>query len=137
MFPGVYSKANFDVSVSENLYSVRIENKEKEVIVSICAEVVPELPEGSVFGSTEEVSDFFKTGNIGWSSKEESSQFDAIELKAVEWRMEPLKVKKSYSAYFSDTSRFPEGSVEFDSAMIMRDLKHSWVSRDNLCELCC
>ncbi len=137
LFPGVYSKADFDIVVSQDLYSVRIENKEKELIMSISAEVVPELPEGSVFGSTEEVSDFFKTGNIGWSSKEEESQFDAIELKTVEWRMEPLKVKESYSAYFSDTSRFPEGSVDFDSAMIMRNLKHSWVSRGNLCELCC
>ena len=136
VFPGVYAKADFDVSVSENVYSVKIRNKEKELIMSISAEVVDELPEGSVFGSTEEVSEFFKTGNIGWSSRQDDGQFDAIELKTVEWRMEPLKVKQSYSAYFSDTSRFPESSVEFDSAMIMRNLKHSWVSQKNLCELC-
>jgi len=137
VFPGVYSKANFDVSVSGELYSVRIENKKNELIMSISAEVVSELPEGSVFRSTEEVSDFFQTGNIGWSSRDKCSQFDAIELKAVEWKMEPLNVEESFSAYFSDTTRFPKGSVEFDSAMIMRNLKHSWVSRDNLCELCC
>jgi hypothetical protein len=137
VFPGVYSKANFDVSVSGDLHSVRIENKKRELIMSISAEVVSELPEGSVFESTEEVSDFFKTGNIGWSSREQSNQFDAIELTTVEWRMEPLRVKESFSAYFSNTSLFPKGSVEFDSAMIMRNLKHSWVSRDNLCELCC
>ena len=114
-------------------------NNEKERIdyVHLCGGLVSELPEGSVFESTEEVSDFFKTGNIGWSSREQSNQFDAIELTTVEWRMEPLKVKECYSAYFSNTSMFPEGSVEFDSAMIMRNLKHSWVSRDNLCELCC
>ena len=105
--------------------------------MSISAEVTSELPKGSVFGSTKEVSDFFKTGNIGWSSREESEKFDAIELMTTEWRMEPLQVMDCYSAYFSDTSKFPEGSVEFDSAMIMRNLKHSWVSRDNLCELCC
>jgi len=137
VFPGVYSKANFDVSVSGDLYSVRIENKKEELIMAISAEVVSELPEGSVFESIGEVSDFFKTGNIGWSAKEHSNQFDAIELATDEWRMEPLKVKESFSAYFSNTSMFPKGSVEFDSAMIMRNLKHSWVSRDNLCELCC
>jgi len=137
VFPGVYSKANFDVSVSDDLYSVRIENKKKELIMSISAEIVSDLPEGSVFESTKEVSNFFKTGNIGWSSRAQSNQFDAIELTTVEWRMEPFKVKESFSAYFSNTSMFPKGSVEFDSAMIMRNLKHSWVSRDNLCELCC
>jgi uncharacterized protein YqjF (DUF2071 family) len=137
VFPGVYSRANFDVLVSGDLYSVSIENKKKELIMSISAEVVSELPTGSVFESTQQVSDFFKTGNIGWSSREKSNEFDAIELKTVEWKMEPLKVKDRFSAYFSDTTKFPKGSVEFDSAMIMRNLKHSWVSRDNLCELCC
>ena len=137
LFPGVYSKAVFDISVTDDRYSVRIESKKKESIMSIVAEVVSDLPEGSIFDSTDEVSEFFKTGNVGWSSGNKSNQFDAIELKTIEWRMEPLKVKESYSAYFSDTSRFPKGSVEFDSAMIMRNLKHSWVSRDNLYELCC
>lgn len=137
LFPGVYSKADFDVSSSGDHYSVRIGNSEKKLIMSISADVVAELPEGSVFSSTEEVSDFFKTGNLGWSSREKSHQFDAIELQTTEWNMEPLEVKESYSAYFSDTSKFPKGSVEFDSAMIMRNLKHSWVSRENLCELCC
>ena len=105
--------------------------------MSISAQVVDALPEGSIFSTTKEVSDFFMTGNIGWSSKDKENEYDAIELKTVEWNMEPLLVKDSYSAYFADESKFPKGSVEFDSAMIMRNLKHSWVSRDNLCELCC
>ena len=137
LFPGMYSKAQFDVSVSEDHYSVRIENKENGLIMSINAAVASEFPEGSVFDSAEEISDFFKTGNIGWSSRDGKNEFDAIELKTVEWRMEPLEVEESYSAYFFDIERFPAGTVEFDSAMIMRNLKHSWVSRDNLCELCC
>ena len=105
--------------------------------MSIAAELASELPEGSVFGSTQEVSDFFLTGNIGWSDGKKGNQFDAIELTTTEWNMEPLKVAERYSAYFSNTAMFPEGSVEFDSAMIMRNLKHSWVYRKNLCQLCC
>ena len=136
-FPGVHQKANFDVTALGGHYAVRIENKEKEVLMAISGEVVDALPDGSVFSSTEEVSDFFKTGNIGWSSRGDGDQYDAIELKAIGWSMEPLKVKESYSAYFSDTSKFPKGSVEFDSAMIMRNLKHSWVTRENLRGLCC
>lgn len=137
VFPGVYAKASFTVSTAGDRYSVRIENKKKELMMSIAAEVVPEMPEGSVFGSTQEISDFFLTGNIGWSTGKKEGQFDAIELTTNEWGMEPLKVKEKYSAYFSNTSMFPEGSVEFDSAMIMRNLKHSWVYRKNLCQLCC
>lgn len=120
IFPGVYSKANFLISTLGDSYAVKIKNKEKELIMSIRAEVVSKLPEGSVFNSTEEVAEFFKTGNIGWSSKESSEQFDTIELKTNEWNMESLRVEESYSSYFSDILRFPEGSVEFDSAMIMK-----------------
>jgi hypothetical protein len=137
VFPGAYQKAIFDVAVSEDRYAVKIENKESELLMAISAEVVSALPEGSVFSSTEEVSDFFLTGNIGWSSRGDSSKYDAIELMALEWSMEPLRAEEHYSAYFSDESKFPKGSVEFDSAMIMRNLKHSWVSRGNICELCC
>ncbi len=136
LFPGVYNKAEFKVAISGNDYSVKIVDTEKQKLMSIKASVVKELPTGSVFKTTKEVSDFFKTGNIGWSSRSDNQKFDAIELTTVEWNMEPLIVSESFSAYFSDISKFPKGSVEFDSAMIMRNLKHSWVSRDNLCELC-
>ena len=79
---------------------MRVASKEHESIMSISAEVVSKLPDGSVFPSIKDVSEFFKTGNIGWSSRDGGHQFDAIELKTVEWRMEPLKVKESYSSYF-------------------------------------
>ncbi len=46
--------------------------------------------------------------------------------------MEPLKVNDHFSAYFNDETIFPKGSVTFDSAMIMRNLEHSWISREGL-----
>ena len=137
IFPGVYSKAVFSVTSHKNSYSVKIETQKGEQIMSIQAKVVESLPNGSIFSSTKEVSDFFLTGNIGWSSRDTDGKYDAIELVTEEWSMEPLLVKESYSSYFSDLSKFPEGSVQFDSAMIMRNLQHSWVSRESICELCC
>lgn len=136
-FPGLYSKANFEVSAEDDRYTVAISHKDHGIVMSISAEVVSDLPRGSVFATTKEVSDFFKTGNIGWSSIKGHSGYDTIELTTDEWSMEPLQIKNAYSSYFSDTSIFPTGSVEFDSAMIMRNLKHSWVSRTELGNLCC
>lgn len=135
LFPGIYSKANFNVNVSEDHYKVKIDGD--DTIMSIDATVTNDLPATSIFSSIHEISEFFKSGNIGWSSRSDSHSFDTIELTTLEWKMEPLHVKESFSAFFSNTSNFPKGSVEFDSAMIMRNLKHSWVSRDKLCELCC
>ena len=50
--------------------------------------------------------------------------------------MKPLKVINEFSAYFMDESKFPKGSVEFDSAMVMQNLEHSWITREELCQIC-
>lgn len=136
LFPGVYKRADFEVDTSENNYSVRILTKKSKTLMAIDAAVTDTLPEGSIFENQQAVSAFFERGNMGWSSKE-GGGFDAIELQTPEWRMEPMKIKEAYSAYFCDKTIFPEGSVTFDSAMIMKNLKHSWISRKNLCEVCC
>ena len=87
----------------------------------IDATVAESLPSGSTFTDADQISEFFEGGNIGWSSRD-GGGFDAIELRTVEWRMEPMVVREEFSGFFSDESRFPKGSVEFDSAMIMRNL---------------
>ena len=134
LFPGTYNKTKFDVEVSADSYKVSV-YEQNAIQMSIDASVVTELPQGSVFDSVSDLSNFFKQGNIGWSPKSQPSKYDAIELEAQNWEMEPLQVHSHYSSYFSDKSIFPEGSVKFDSAMIMRDINHSWISRTNLCHL--
>lgn len=136
LFPGVYSKAEFEVRVDDDSYFIRIVDKDGSPLMLIDGTVTERLPPGSIFSDADQVSQFFEGGNIGWSSRT-GRGFDAIELKAVEWRMEPMVVREEFSEFFSDETKFPRGSVEFDSAMIMRNLKHSWISRENLCDICC
>jgi hypothetical protein len=47
-------------------------------------------------------------------------------LDTVVWRVAPLEVEFVYSSYFADERRFPKGSVQFDSALLMRDIPHQW-----------
>ncbi len=35
-------------------------------------------------------------------------------------------MEEVYSSYFADERRFPKGSVEFDCALLMRDIPHAW-----------
>jgi hypothetical protein len=42
------------------------------------------------------------------------------------WKITPLAVERVYSSYFADESRFPPGSVEFDCALLMRNIPHEW-----------
>ena len=37
-----------------------------------------------------------------------------------------------YSSYFSDSAAFPDGSVQFDCALVMRDIPHRWMTAPEL-----
>ena len=38
----------------------------------------------------------------------------------------PLALKTVRSSYFDDTTKFPRGSVTFDCALLMRNIRHRW-----------
>lgn len=137
IFPGIHKKVDFILKNDGNSYTVQIKDKYNKIIMYINCSISEELDQMSIFESVDEVSSFFKSGNIGWSPKKQNGEFDVIELKTVGWKMEPLKVNDHFSAYFNDETIFPKGSVTFDSAMIMRNLEHSWISREGLRYLSC
>jgi hypothetical protein len=37
-----------------------------------------------------------------------------------------------YSSYFSDEQKFPTSSIEFDHALIMKNVAHEWHSAEDL-----
>ncbi len=55
-----------------------------------------------------------------------------MELKTLDWTIEPLQVHRAISCFFADKARFPEGSVELDCALLMRYIAPEWHSRPDL-----
>jgi hypothetical protein len=55
-----------------------------------------------------------------------------MELRTQNWSVEPLEVDLVESSFFDDRARFPEGSIAFDCALLMRDLAHEWHARPQL-----
>ncbi len=43
-----------------------------------------------------------------------------------------LSVKEVYSSFFADKQWFPENSIQFDHALVMRNLLHEWHQADGL-----
>jgi hypothetical protein len=84
------------------------------------------LPMGSVFDSLDDASRFFRAGSLGYSATRKGSSLDAVYLDAMDWRVSVLDVEFARSTYFEDRALFPLGSVEFDSALIMRNVEHEW-----------
>lgn len=42
-------------------------------------------------------------------------------------------VTRVQSSFFAVRTRFPEGSIEFDHALVMRDLPHEWHQAEDPC----
>ena len=95
-------------------------------------EETDEFPEPSVFSSLEESSKFFEEGCIGYSSRPNSCILEGLKLEVTDWKVSPLNVIKVHSAYYNDTSIFPAESIQFDHALLMRDIPHLWHSEPNM-----
>ncbi len=126
LFPGEHHHAHFDVLESDGNYHVAYTSDDKQVAASVTASIVSDLPDGSVFSTLGEVSDFFEYAPVGFSDTRRAGCYQGLELRTNQWRVEPLKVDEVTSSYFLDESRFPSGTAEFDSALLMRDIPVTW-----------
>jgi len=71
------------------------------------------------------VSDFFKNGSIGYSP--DKNDYEGLELKTYNWEVSMLEVESVQSSFFQNKNIFPEGSVKFDNALLMKNIEHEWI----------
>jgi hypothetical protein len=126
LFPGEQNAARFTVRDDAGAIDFDMRSEDGRVAVRLRGRRADVLPPSSSFGSVAEASAFFEAGSLGYSVTEAGDRFDGLELRTNGWSVEPLAVEDVHSSYFSDRSRFPEGSVAFDCALVMRDREHEW-----------
>jgi hypothetical protein len=124
IFPGIHHLANFTVNEYDATYKVAFKSSD-DTILSISANETETWNNESVFDNLECVSTFFENGSVGYSPG--SKDFDGLELKTYNWKVSLLKVEEVYSSFFEDKNIFPEGSVKFDNALLMKNVEHEWV----------
>jgi hypothetical protein len=133
IFPGTHHRAQFDVQDLGDRFEISMRSADGLASVSVDAAIASEFPSDSIFSSVEEASRFFEAGSIGYSPDQSVSRFDGLELRAMNWRVQSLSVTRVQSSWFDDRSLFPEGSVTFDNALLMRGIHHEWHSRSAIC----
>lgn len=101
--------------------------------VAVEGHLTSKLPTESVFDSIEDASEFFKCGSLGYSATRTSGAYDGLELHTDNWNVEPLVIGRVESSFFEDESVFPVGTVEFDCALLMRNIEHEWRGQPSLC----
>jgi hypothetical protein len=136
LFPGVHHRAAFHVQEHDDHYRIKLNSDDRHTHLLVEGHVAHELPSNSIFRSLKEASDFFERGSLGYSVTAKLGQFDGLELRTFDWQVEPLAVDEVESSFFQNPALFPPGSVQFDSALLMRGIEHEWHGRGRLCAGC-
>lgn len=133
IFPGVHNRARFNVRETESDYHIAMESIDGAARLSVTGRTSPDFPVDSVFEDITACSRFFEAGSLGYSPANTPGQFDGLELRSINWQVQPLALSDVQSTFFGDASTFPSGSATFDHALLMRDIHHEWHSRESLC----
>ncbi len=132
LFPGEHSPARFLVVDVGGRVELSMRSLDGAVAVSVTGEDSDQLPASSCFDSLKEASSFFERGNLGYSVTRDGKRLDGLLLRTLQWRIRALSLTKVHSTFFADRNRFPQGSIEFDHALVMRDIPHEWHMAEDL-----
>jgi hypothetical protein len=130
--PGEHQRAHFDVTEDARHVSLRMRSADGQVHIEVVGESAEVLPQGSIFQNVSEASAFFESGGVGYSVTASGHRLDGVVLKTDAWQVEPLALDRARSSYFENTAVFPAGSIEFDCALIMRNIHHEWESATDM-----
>ena len=133
IFPGVHYRARFDVRETDNEYHIAMGSVDGSAHLAVDGRTTDKLPDDSIFATLAKCSQFFEAGSLGYSPASTTDQFDGLELRTINWDVKPLAVTNVQSSFFDDRDAFPDGSIAFDNALLMRGIDHQWHSRESLC----
>lgn len=126
LFPGVHLAAKFAVNESPDGINMDVQSVDGNSDVSFSAKYSNAWPSQSVFPTVEEASEFFRHGDCGFSCSLHGNSVEGMQLRAFTWSPIVLEVGLSKCSFYSDTSWFPRGSVEFDCGLMLRAVPHEW-----------
>lgn len=126
IFPGEHHAAKFNVIDVNGHIEFTMLSDDSKVAVSVVGDDSDTLPATSIFESLAEASAFFEGGRLRYSVTKDPDRLDGLFLWTLDWRVRALPVSKVQSSFFEGRGTFPDGSVEFDHALIMRDIRHEW-----------
>jgi hypothetical protein len=132
IFPGAQGLADFAITDDDAHITMSIHARDGRMAIELRAREADSWPTDSCFASLADSSTFFQTGSIGYSVTSDCCRFDGMRLESHGWGVRPLTIERLESSFFDDSSIFPEGSIAFDHALVMRNLRHEWHSVEDL-----
>lgn len=131
-FPGEHRRAKFRVVDDGRNVSLDMVSSNDGTHIVVAGRTADRLPENSIFSSLGEASAFFASGSLGYSATTDGTYHDGLLLQTESWEVAPFEVDLIQSSYFDNRGLFPDGSIEFDCALVMRNVAHVWQSAPKL-----
>ncbi len=135
LFPGVHRAAKFYVAQDAESLEMEVRTARQEADVWFRASLTRPWTPTATFPTLEDAREFFRRGDCGFSCGLRDDKLEGMQLRTLVWEMTPLAVSKIESAFYSNPTRLPPGSVAFDSALLMRGIPHEWHELHDLPEL--
>jgi hypothetical protein len=125
-FPGWQHRARFQVDEGDGAFRVQVSSHDGDVQIAVAARRTAAVMAGSVFGSIEQASEFFRCAPVGYAATPTAGAFDGVALTAEGWGIEALHLDEVRSSFFDSRERFPAGTAVPDSAFLMGGLETCW-----------
>jgi hypothetical protein len=120
LFPGVQQRARFRTEVSDTRLRIEVEG-----VADV--EVATDAPfRSAVFRDLDDASAYFEHAPLGISPSRGGDGLEAMRLETTQWRVDAVGLRHARSTFFDDQRRFPAGSVEPDSALLMQHVPATW-----------
>lgn len=132
IFPRRLKYSSFKVKEGDGRYRVSFKSNEGD-FVEVDVRETPDFAENSLFKTIDEASADFQKGRIGFSPQKDGKGFDGVQLNTTNWEVSPLAVESVKSSFFLNEEYFPNGSIEFDHALLMKNIEHNWQDVESIC----
>jgi uncharacterized protein YqjF (DUF2071 family) len=130
LFPGRHHPARRQVHDDGAAIDLTLKTQDGAADVHVTGRNGDLLPLTSCFASLNAASAFFQGGSVGFSPTNDAMQSDGMTLRIRNWAVRPLSISRAWSRFFEGSRHFPAGSIDFDHALIMRDIVHEWLTTD-------
>jgi hypothetical protein len=127
-FPGVHGRAGVAIDEQDEMLGITVRTPRHDGDVSYSGRRETELGGSSLFKNLSEASAFFQRGDCGYSCSRSGRLLEGMRLSTESWSMHPLATQRVESTFCGDRQRFPAGSIQFDSALLMENVPHHWES---------
>lgn len=141
-FPPVFNRSCFRMSEEGGRVHLRVEGIDDGSEIEFHGQQVEEMTSNSVFGCVEDAVEFFSKNTLSYFpnytdalfyGRETTGTYHGVELRIPEWSLQPMKIEMIASSFVDNRRIFPPGSIEIDSAFIMRNVAHTWIDQPDLC----